>query len=651
MRHWLTGSAFDLRVERPELVHAKSGYWSALHLAFSVVLCPEHEQTERTNGHVETSNGNLQEQVLACEQLGPEAVFDFFERCIELASTDGRKGVLRFILPRDEGYLVRTDLLNFRLIDCDHVVDHISDFGTHERIVTPVAATPDSIGGLVELVVGSIGALCVLDDTSLLREEKLRLLDAELEKRISFPWTSKIQPRRKTLVLFEGRPDTEYGRQMYTAAKALNIDIVVLDRPGHWIEGPKYAHWRKVFIPIDIMPDAGLTARIVDAVQSYGQPVDGIVCFADPMLVSVAEAAKQLGLSMASPEAFGICTDKYKSRTAAGMPALRVSSVEDVDRIDIDDKFRFPLIVKPILGWNSEGTSKVADLQELKAAMQSFNASLRGTSVVIENYCDGPEVNANLIIADGDLVFYEVNDDFPKSGDMALAESHGASNAEVNFLENVTAFPSALPKSEQDMVVRDLHKLLLRIGFTTGVFHMESRIQNSSMEYKMGPNGLLDLSSRQIEDSTNPKPTNFLIEINARPPGPHDSLPCTLAYGIDLPAASILFAVGETERARQLMYPFLDEPRVWYEEWLCAAPHGGTFQSDDVCVELLERCPELKESMAYSRCLFKKGDRVPDPRKEGFTFVAVFYLRSRKSRQEARELSEKVQREVRFVIQ
>ncbi|KAJ5674737.1 uncharacterized protein N7477_004671 [Penicillium maclennaniae] len=577
MRHLLTRSAFDLRVERPELVHARSGYWCALDLAFSVVLCPENEQAQRVNGHVETSNGNLQEQVLACEQLGPEAVFDFFEKCIELASTDGRKGVLRFILPREEGYLVRTDLLNFRLIDCDHVVDHISDFGAHERIFTPVAATPNSIGGLVELVVGSIGALCVLDGTSLLREEKLRLLDAELEKRISFPWTSKIQPRRKTLVLFEGRPDREYGRQMYTAAVALNIDIVVLDRPGHWIEGPKYAHWRKVFIPIDIMPDTGLTARIVDAVRSYGQPVDGIVCFADPMLVSVAEAAKQLGLSMASPEAFGICTDKYKSRTAAGMPALRVSSVEAVDRIDINDNFRFPLIVKPILGWNSEGTCKVADLQELKAAMQSFNASLRSTSVVIENYCDGPEVNANLIIADGDLVFYEVNDDFPKSGDMALAESHGASNAEVNFLENVTAFPSALPKSEQDMVVRDLHKLLLRIGFTTGVFHMESRIQNSSMEYKVGPNGLLDLSTRQIEDSTNPKPTNFLIEINARPPGPHDSLPCTLAYGIDLPAASILFAVGETERARQLMYPFSGEPQVWYEEWLCAAPHGGDF--------------------------------------------------------------------------
>lgn len=36
---------------------------------------------------------------------------------------------------------------------------------------------------------------------------------------------------------------------------------------------------------------------------------------------------------------------------------------------------------------------------------------------MIEPYIDGPEVDANLVLLDGEVIFFEVTDDFPKPGD------------------------------------------------------------------------------------------------------------------------------------------------------------------------------------------------------------------------------------------
>lgn len=55
-----------------------------------------------------------------------------------------------------------------------------------------------------------------------------------------------------------GRPpfDLEkgsYGSQgSFNAAKALGMSIIVLDRPGHWLQDERYSHLRNEFLPIDM---------------------------------------------------------------------------------------------------------------------------------------------------------------------------------------------------------------------------------------------------------------------------------------------------------------------------------------------------------------------------------------------------------------
>ncbi|RYP09848.1 hypothetical protein DL765_008316 [Monosporascus sp. GIB2] len=63
----------------------------------------------------------------------------------------------------------------------------------------------------------------------------------------------------------------------------------------------------------------------------------------------------------------------------------------------------------------------------------------------------------------------------------------------------------------------ELHQAVLRLGFTSGVFHVESRVRNSSLHYAAQPDGDVELVERPAPP-TGP-PSAFHIEVNARPPG------------------------------------------------------------------------------------------------------------------------------------
>lgn len=80
-------------------------------------------------------------------------------------------------------------------------------------------------------------------------------------------------------------------------------------------------------------------------------------------------------------------------------------------------------------------------------------------AVSVEAYCDGPEIDANFVLQDGEVLFVEGADDFPKAGDR---EEAGASTV---FKESAVLYPSGLPAAELEMVQRYLHQTLLKFGF------------------------------------------------------------------------------------------------------------------------------------------------------------------------------------------
>ena len=119
--------------------------------------------------------------------------------------------------------------------------------------------------------------------------------------------------------------------------------------------------------------------------------------------------------------------------------------------------------------YRADNTLEFAEAAEAIAK----HADLHGPRFVIEEYCDGPEVNANLVLSEGEILFSQVCDEQPKLGDGTLEEKA------LGFTESGVMWHSNLPSSEQNLVVQDLHQKLLRLGLHSGVFHLEARVKVS----------------------------------------------------------------------------------------------------------------------------------------------------------------------------
>ena len=317
---------------------------------------------------------------------------------------------------------------------------------------------------------------------------------------------------------------------------------------------PEYTSWREVFIPIDRNPDEGLCGRIVAALENYHKPVDGLVSFFDPLLSSVAAAAVRLGLPTAPVAAYEIATDKHKTGEFDGHNAYRISSLEEALSITGSEEslLSYPLIMKPCSGWGSEGVFRAETETDLVQAVKSIDFERHGSSVVIESYCEGPEVDVNFVLCDGEILFFEVSDDFPKDADRS-ASTQGHLQT---FIEVANILPSGLPDEEIETLKKSLHQSLLRLGFESGFFHLEARVQGSRMKYASGEKGLFDLQAKDETPHRNTLPRVWLIEINARPPGLQAAWASRATYGIDFWGVSLLLALNDKTATRQLAKPF-----------------------------------------------------------------------------------------------
>jgi len=589
----------------------------------------------------------------------------------------GDSVTIRFVFPAKPGYAVRADIFRLRMVDLE-IVDSDSavafypteprklfhpladDLGTGTGNVLHAIFT-SAVGGLLLRPLSSyIGG--VKNDRSI-----LQILDIELTNRLSFPWITPSVPPPRTLAIVEGgRSSPEHGgaaTSIYTAAQALNISTIVLDVPGHWIEGPKYAHWRQEFLPVQLEPPSLLRDRILDALRGYN--VDAIVTFCDSCQVAVAQAAAHLGLPTAAAEAYEIATDKYCTGISEGRPAFLVHSAEEALNVVEQGKLSYPFIVKPCKGFLSEGVFKVHSPNELSSAIKGVNLDRHGAEFVLEAYCDGPEVDINFVLAEEELLFCEVSDDFPKTADVNRGRSNGeeerARKQPTSFVELGNVLPSNLPATEIEILRESLHKSLVRLGLSSGIFHLEARVQNSSMEY--GPvvspasssnpafepgDNIIDLMPHGTPPTA--PPLAWLIEINPRPPGIQETAAVESTYGIDYWGIGLLASLRDHARLRSLSSPFAQGPQYHSEMVFIPVSRGGIFDSDDACLDLIERRPDLGRHISKSFCFLKKGDRVPAP-EEGITvWVAYFVVFSRVGREHLLGVTREIRRETRFSI-
>ncbi|KAJ4293061.1 hypothetical protein N0V90_008343 [Kalmusia sp. IMI 367209] len=442
----------------------------------------------------------------------------------------------------------------------------------------------------------------------------------------------------------------------------MGISLVVVEGPGHRLQddiGPA-GHLREAFIPMDMATDAGFVDRLVDAIKTYSvlRQVHGLHTIDEIYLIQVAKACAILGLPSTSPGCYARALDKFTTRMLEPDThgSFRVFGVEDLrGRLDGQDmSLLYPMVVRPCIGWSSQCVTKVHNEDELFTAVQkasarhatpnSFEWYEPRTDVVVEPYIDGPEVDANFVLLDGELLFCEISDDFPSPADLFAFQQQD------NFLETVQIIPSNLPVDEQTLLKESIYQSITRQGFTTGVFHCEARVQGSSMQYTV-EDGLLDLRCQSSVTVTG-HPKTFLHEINPRPPAYQSSMAILSAYGVDYYALQLASCIDDKIRFRAFAKPFCPSPQHIVAVKYLHEPMAGVMATEDAGADLLRRKPILKPNIPMYKTIKKKGDQLKGPSGAVvLSFLAYFLIVSKESRKSCLELIQCVEEEFRFSLQ
>jgi formate-dependent phosphoribosylglycinamide formyltransferase (GAR transformylase) len=547
---------------------------------------------------------------------------------------------IKLLIPAERGYVVRSNILQQRMAGCKHVqsvqefLDPVEEISHENLSITK----PENFQRLIHCASGGI----VLQRSQTLSPiEVLDFIDSQLTIRMSIQWVLPAFPLRQVVVAL-GHHRVQSMETFYATAQSLGIRVLLVDS----YDDKTYSHCHDGIISVDMTLDDGLQLRIVEALKSQPEVISGIVAYRDHFLVTAARVAEELGLPTLPPSAVGACVNKFAMRLRDMTNCTQLLFARDLHHLkeQVNSHPRaleFPLVVKPCEGQGSVGVSKVTTMQELFDAVTGIEYYGNKSGIIVENYVDGPEIDANFALLEGEILFFEVVDNFPCTAD------EKENRKTDSFLERDMVYPSVLREPEILMIKSTVWKLLVdNLGFRTGVFHVEARVCGSNMRYTI-EDDFTDL--RHVH---HPQPTSsslFILEVNARCPGVAGVYPTAYTYGVDFAALWLLSATGDSQRLRALSRPFLNGPQFWCDLVPITVTRGGTLDSDDIMEELRQRRPDLMAHVSSTTCFYRRGDVVPEPSVTNLAGIIVeFVCFSGESRENLLYLVNQIRQEVRI---
>nr|WP_191910489.1 ATP-grasp domain-containing protein [Microbispora cellulosiformans] len=238
---------------------------------------------------------------------------------------------------------------------------------------------------------------------------------------------------------------------------------------------------------------------------------DGIITYAERMLVPTAEVAAELGLLFHSVTTATLLRDKFEQRrrlAEAGVQRTRSVSLTGVDQWrDVAAQVGFPLVVKPRLGEGSQYTHLVHGIEQGEALLRDLSKSYSGV-LVAEEFIAGKQrppfgdyVSVESCVVDGEITHLEITGKFPIL---------------PPFREQGHFWPAPVSDPERDDILDLTRRALTGLGISTGLTHTEVKLTAD------GPR---------------------LIEVNGRIGGQINEL-AIRACGTDLIAAGARMALG-----------------------------------------------------------------------------------------------------------
>ncbi|KAK5725418.1 hypothetical protein LTR15_003604 [Elasticomyces elasticus] len=558
---------------------------------------------------------------------------------------------VKVLLPPFDGYFVQENIIQNRFTDSE-IVSAVLSFASWDAKTRAVPPHTLTSKGLADVVASGAAALVGRKTQPSGSASECREIENELRCRLQLQWWQhELPPMRRLALVMVGRTWRFYG-PVYEAAKANRIELVIIDEPDHWLNEPCNSKLREHFLPMSLNNDDGqLPTRIAEVVRNSGLVLDGLTTHHDHGIASVAEAAAALGLPTQPTSSYLLCRDKHAThrlRTEKLLCKL-VTTEEQASALADDPNVQYPLVVKPRGGFHSEGVTKITEPCQILPAVTNILSELHDFAVV-ETYIGGPEIDVNLVLCDGRLLFCEIADNWPCQGDDDTADPSGGLQPRGNFSETGTASPSALPQEELLMAQASAFKAVMAAGFSTGVFHVEGRVTNSAMRYER-VEGQVDL--RAALQAHHQNAAFVLIEINARPPGLPVSLAAKRNFGVDYYEQLMLMALKDHERmcilARPFAFPGLRGAQYWSHTQFPLVVYGGAFDGS-AWRSMIASHPQAFQHVSAFDCLWEDGQEMPDPMTGRSRALAYLVMYARDSRPRLSEIVADVQRQLQPIL-
>jgi len=316
----------------------------------------------------------------------------------------------------------------------------------------------------------------------------------------------------KTLWIVSGGAEAVPGIQV---AKEMGLHVVVSDmNPA--AAGFALADDKIIASTYDI-------AATVAAAEKYHRsvrPIDGVICIAADVPLTVASVAAALGLPGILVETARLAADKLAMKQCfvkSGIPIPWFSPVDSEAHLrDIIAERGFPIVIKPVDNRGARGVLRLTPDVDLDWAFSHAKQFSPTSRVMVEEYLAGPQVSTESVLLDG------------------VGFTPGFSDRNYEYLDRFAPYiiengghqPSTLSPEDKKSIARLAEQAGLAMGITTGV-----------------------AKGDMVMTSEGPK----VIEIAARLSGGWfctDQIP--LGTGVDLVGVAIRLALGEKVAAENL---------------------------------------------------------------------------------------------------
>jgi biotin carboxylase len=364
----------------------------------------------------------------------------------------------------------------------------------------------------------------------------------------------------KTLLVVSGGTEAVAGIER---ARAMDLHVVVSDASP---DAPGLAVADETILASTY--DVQATLKAARRYHESVRPIDGVICIASDVPLTVASVAEALGLPGIAVAVARLATDKLAMKerfAAAGVPVPWFEPVKDVGQLRALLARRDQVsVLKPVDSRGARGVILLTPEVDLEWAYTTSRTHSPSGRLLLEQYLPGPQISTESILLQG------------RAHTVGLADRNYRELARFApfMIEDGGELPSAMSASDRARVLETVQQAADALGIANGVVK-----------------GDIVLTDGQPH----------VIEIAPRLSGGYL---CTheipLATGVDFVGAAIKVALGQPVDAREL------EPRIERgvaQRWMF--PPNGTVRAIGGVEEVRAR-PEI----ALLELRVAVGDRV-----------------------------------------